>query len=307
MHNVSVNYLQVADPSKQWVADRIVTLLTSDSILPTFPDIALRLCTVVQKEDATVDDFADLISLDAALTARCIQVASSITFAARPIESIRQALMMIGVQQIRRIALAVATIGAFSEFKAKVDWRRFWFHNVLVARLSDRVAGTFRQTNGMEYLAGLLHDVGKLLIEHYFPSEFEQVIAGALQKQCPYATLEREILGLDHTQIGAAICECMGTHPHVMRAVWFHHDPLNVSHTTDSNGDGGFLSVCVRIADRLARSVDPNPTQPPLSEEQIVRTPEWVFLQHFYLPQKLEVDVQSEVKKAQADMVAFVG
>ena len=138
---------------------------------------------MVQNEAATMEDFAKVISLDTGLAARCLQVASSTGFAARPIDNIQQALMLIGIQQIRRIALAVATIGALSEFKANVDWRRFWLHNVLVARLTDKVASTFRRTNGLEYLAGLLHDVGKLFIENYFPKEFEQVIAGA--DRCP--------------------------------------------------------------------------------------------------------------------------
>jgi HD-like signal output (HDOD) protein len=102
-----VNYLQVNDPSKQWVADRLATLLCEESVVPSFPDVAVRLCALVQNESTTMDDFAKIIALDTGLTARCLQVASSIGFAARQIDSIDQALMLIGVQQIRRIALAV--------------------------------------------------------------------------------------------------------------------------------------------------------------------------------------------------------
>lgn len=300
------NFLQVNDPSKQWVADRLAALLSDDSIVPSFPDVAIRLCSLVQNEGATMDDFAKIISLDTGLAARCLQVASSIGFAARQIDSIDQALMLIGVQQIRRIALAVATIGALSEFKAKVDWTRFWLHNVLVGRLTDRVACVFRQTNGMEYLAGLMHDVGKLFVENYFPKEFEQVLAGSIAKQCNHATMEREILGLDHTQIGAALCERMQVHNHILRSVWFHHDPLNVSHTSDPLGDGGFLAVCVGIGDRLANSNPASREDFVHASEIIERSPEWMFLQNVYLPHQLELDLASEIKKAEEDLKMFL-
>jgi HD-like signal output (HDOD) protein len=91
MKNEQVIYLQVNDPSKQWVSDRLTNLLNDESVVPSFPDVAMRLCTLVQKEDTTMDDFAKIIMLDTALAARCLQVASSIGFAARPIDSIEQA------------------------------------------------------------------------------------------------------------------------------------------------------------------------------------------------------------------------
>jgi HD-like signal output (HDOD) protein len=307
MNREPTNYLLVNDPSKQWVADRLTGLLNDETIIPSFPNVAMRLCSMVQNENTTMEDFAKVISLDTALATRCLQIASSMGFAARHIDSIEQALMLIGVQQIRRIALAVATIGALSEFKAQVDWQRFWLHNVLVARLTDKVSATFRQTTGVEYLTGLLHDVGKLFVEHYFPKEFEQVLAGSIEKQCNHATMERAILGLDHTQIGAALCERMEVHSHLLRAVWFHHDPLNVSHTSDPDGDGGFLAVCVGIGDRLANSNPSSREDFVLASEVVEQSPEWIFLQTQFLPRRLELDLDSEFKKANEDLRAVLG
>lgn len=299
-------FLQSSDPEKQWVVDRLIELVGKDSVIPSFPDVAMQLCSLVQREASTIEDFADVISLDPGLTARCLQAASSVSFAARPIDSIQQALMLIGVQEIRRIALAVATIGAFSEFRAKIDWRRFWLHNVMVARLAEKVASSFRQTSGMEYLAGLLHDIGKLLIEHCFPREFEKIVTETHDRKCGYMVVEREVLGLDHTQIGAALCETMHTYDHVLRATWFHHDPLNSSHTADPRGDGGFLAVCVAIADRLAHRDSAWSAGMDLDSTKIEQSPEWSFLQRLYLPKRFDLDLNTELKKAQADLSAFV-
>lgn len=299
-------YLRLDDPDKQWVLDRLGALLGSDSNIPSFPDVATQLCSLVQRESSTIEDFAKVISLDPGLVTRCLRAASSVSFAARHIDSIEQALMLIGVQEIRRIALAVATIGAFSEFKAKIDWSRFWLHNVIVARLTEKVAGSFRQTNGMEYLAGLLHDVGKLLIENCFPNEFEKIVSEANEKKCGYLMIERAILGVDHTQIGAALCEAMETHDHILRTILFHHDPLNASHSADPHGDGGFLAACVAIADRLSHRDAAWTAGMDLDSTKIEQSPEWSFLQRLYLPRRFELDLDSEVKKAQEDLVAFV-
>lgn len=75
------------------------------------------------------------------------------------------------------------------------------------------VAAGFRQATGTEYLAGLLHDSGKLMIEHHFPTEFEAILQRAWSARCGHFAAEREVLGLDHAQIGAAICHCLGVHP----------------------------------------------------------------------------------------------
>lgn len=299
-------YLRLDDPEKQWVLDRLNGLLSADSNIPSFPDVAMQLCSLVQRESSTIEDFAKVISMDPGLTSRCLRAASSVTFAARKIDSIEQALMLIGVQEIRRIALAVATIGAFSEFKAKIDWRRFWLHNVMVARLTEKVAGSFRPTSGIEYLAGLLHDIGKLLIENCFPEEFEKIVAEANEKKCGYLTVERAILGVDHTQIGAALCEAMEANGHVLRTTLYHHDPLNREHVGDPCGDGGFLAACVAVSDRLAHRDEAWTGGMDLDSTKVEQSEEWCFLQRLYLPRKFELDLDSEVKKAQEDLSAFI-
>ena len=299
-------YLSVTDPDKQWVVDELNRLLLQESILPAFPEVASKLIAVSQREDSRLEEFCEIISLDPGLTTRCIQVASSVAFAARPIDNINQALMLLGAKQTRRIALAVAAIGCFAGFKGSVDWRKFWFHNVLVGRLTEKVAGTFRRVTGLEYLAGLLHDMGKLILEHYFRGEFERVVTLASERDCSHATVEREILGLDHTQIGAAMCDFMNIHPHIQRAVLYHHDPLNVQHTADAKGDGGFLATCIQIADRLTNNRANYVKNVKQAAEEIEASPEWRFLQHLFLPQRIVLSLEEDVKQAHEDLTAFL-
>jgi putative nucleotidyltransferase with HDIG domain len=299
-------YLPSKDSSKQWVLDRLDALLESDSLVPAFPEAALKLCNIAKNENTQIDDVARVVAVDAGLTARCIHVASSIGFAARPIESIDQALVLIGMEQVRRIAIAVAAIDTFSNFSDQIDWRRYWLHNILVGRLTERVAATFRKTTGREYLSGLLHDIGKLIIEHYFPEQSQQITALAAERSCGHAAVEIEVLGVNHAQIGAALCECMRVHPHILKAVWYHHDPQSVEHTADPNGDGGFLASCIAIGDRLAHRANIGVIDRQESGSIVEDSAEWLFLQRLAVPDKVEIDLKEEVRRTDEDLKAFL-
>jgi len=255
MDNYLGHYVETSNPAHRVTLDRLNALMQNKSAVPAFSEAAVKLCTLAQNEDASMDDFAEVVALDPGLAARCLYVASSIGFAGHSIESIQQALMIIGLRELRRIAFTVAMVGAFAGFSARINWKKFWFHNVLVARLTEEIAKLYRDINGMEYLAGLLHDIGKVIIEHYFPKEFEQIIVGAIEQQCGHAQIEKTVLGVDHTQIGAAMCQCMQIHPHFLRAIRFHHEPTDAWHAADPSGDGGFLATCIATADHVANRV----------------------------------------------------
>jgi HD-like signal output (HDOD) protein len=281
-------------------------VLSSNTLVPCFSEAAMKLCTLSQNENSTMDEFAEIISLDPGLTSRCLKVASSIGFAARPIDNIQHAVVMIGIRQIRRIAFSAATIDALAHFRSNVDWQRFWLHNILVARLAERVSSHFRTANGKEYLAGLLHDVGKLIIEHYFPQEFDQIMTLAAERACRHLEVEREVLGIDHCRIGGVICGRLEIHPHIVSAVQFHHDPRNEKHINDASSDAGFLACCVGVADRLANHASAYTQSSPPLLPQLERTPEWIFLNRMTAGKGFTVDLAEELIAAKKDLDALL-
>ena len=174
-------YLMCADAQKAWVTDKVVNLLSGEPVIPPFSAATVKLGHLCRNEDVSMDEVAEVIAMDPGLASKCVAVASSAGFAARRISSIQQALMIIGIKEIRRIAFAMGVMEKFSHLKAKVDWDKFWLHSVMVARLTERVAEAFRPSTGSEYLGGLLHDCGKLLLEHYFPEYFDHIVIRATQ------------------------------------------------------------------------------------------------------------------------------
>lgn len=199
------SYLDVCRPSQLWVRDRLLEIFATGSGFPPFSAAVLKLARLAQDDDVGMDELTDLISKEPGLAANCLHAASTSRYGLGLVHSIRDAGLRMGTQEIRRMATSVGVMQGFHHLRVKVDWQRFWLHNLLVARLCDQIASAFRQSSGMEYLAGLLHDSGKMLIEHHFPQDFENILQRAWMAKRGHFIAEREILGLDHAQIGAAL------------------------------------------------------------------------------------------------------
>jgi putative nucleotidyltransferase with HDIG domain len=236
------------------------------------------------------------------LTARCIKIASSAFYGGKPIKSINQALLMIGYLEIRRVAFTVGVVDSFSRLKIKIDWKKYWLHSILVGRLGETLASAFRETNGTEYLAGLMHDMGKLVIEHNFPREFELVILRSMERKCGHAMVERDLLGIDHTQIGAAMCHVMKVSAEVRNAVQFHHDQFSNFGAVKRLHDKGFLAACISVADSLANLTA-------ASVDGAIATDDWQQLDAWkYLTENfnpvfgLDLDLEKAVENAQSDL-----
>jgi len=292
-------------PAKRWVHDRVVELLSSETTVPSFSIAAMKLTAMVKDDNSNLEDLAAVVRLDQGLSARCLRVACAPAHGGRDLTCIQDAIMLIGMDEMRRVAFTVGVMENFNHLRIKVNWQQFWLHSVLVARLTERIAGAFRDTNGMEYLTGLMHDIGKLILEHYFPREFEAIVMRSLERKCGHAAAEFDLLGLDHTCIGAALSQCLKLHPHIVRAVRFHHQAVHPAHTCDPEGDTGFLACCVSVADTLANLGDVNIGGQREIVESLEELPEWQYLNRFYDFRGLQLDLNEEIESATAEISAL--
>jgi len=298
-------YLACNQPDKEWAVRKMISLLETDEVIPAFSSSIIKLGNLTSDPGVSMNDIREVIELDPGLSSDCIKVASSVGFAAHRISSIQQALMLIGMEEIRRIAFSVGVLEKFEGFKGDIDWGKFWLHSVLVARLTEKVAGAYRFCTGTEYLAGLLHDCGKIIMEKYFPEEFGNVVSKAKRRKCGHVLVERDIVGITHAQIGGAVCDVLQAHNEVIQAVWHHHGPfVSVSGLPDNSK---FLAACVAVGDALANYAQVNITGARVMRENTTfeQLPEWRFLKQYHMTYGLKLDLESEVAAASEDLKAF--
>ncbi len=305
--NDFTKYLTVNKPTKQWVRQRLVGILEDSACVPSFSSAVMKLVELTKRDDVGTDELVAVIDKDVGLTTNCLRAASSAHQGAGAVTNLSEAVFRLGQCEVRRIACSVGVMDRFRNMRLKVDWRGFWLHSLLVARLCDRIAQGFRQSTGIEYLAGLMHDSGKLLLQHHFPQDFEEALMRSWSSKRSHYLSEQDILGLDHTQVSAALCQRLKLHPQICTAVLFHHNPGDRILQFQSNGDGGFLAAVTGFADAMAHLGAEG-----LGGERVVGAdfetwPEWLLLKKYDAVNGLELDLAEEVAATERDLQAFEG
>ncbi|MBK1691638.1 HDOD domain-containing protein [Ectothiorhodospira mobilis] len=199
--------------------------------LVSLPAVAVRLNALVEDPEATVADIGRLISQDPALTIRLLQVANSPFYGlSHRVDTISRAVNVIGIRQIRDLVLATTVAKAFEGIPNELmSMEDFWRHSIycgLVARLLAEDTG-LRETESV-FIAGLLHDIGRLLIFNREPDEAHQAFLLGIAKGggMPPQRAEREVLGYDHAQVGGALAGHWNLPDNLIHCIRYHHEPL---------------------------------------------------------------------------------
>ena len=236
--------------------------------LPSFPASAARLASLLHDERAGAPEVEKVIRPDPALTASLLRIAASAYFSPRnrP-ETVRQAVTLLGVKRTFEVATGAALASMIPARLPGYDMeaRTFWLHCVAVAVFSERLA---REVGGRSpdllFTAGLLHDIGKLVISAFVQRESPSILLRARQGM-DFSAAEREVLGVDHAEVGAHVAASWHLPDPVVWAARWHHRPASATPIADRS-----LVDLVHAADvlaislgmgtdtgELARSVDP--------------------------------------------------
>jgi len=199
--------------------------------LPPAPGILVEIWDVVGSENGSARKLAETLERDPALTAKLLRLANSAYFAVpRPISDVRSACVILGFEFVRNIAISVASFDALTRRIGRVlDLQAFWSHSVAVGVCAKGLSAAAGLTpSGSAFCAGILHDIGKLVLATHSLEAYGRVVHRLEQSSDPITdvrTIEREELGLDHEQAGHEL----GTHwrfpPEILSAVGHHHEP----------------------------------------------------------------------------------
>lgn len=234
--------------------DEIKKALSKFKDLPTLPDVVAKVMRIVSNPLTTAEDLNQVISLDQALTFKVLRLANSAYYGfPQEITTITQAVTILGFNTIRNLALSISVHKMlFSEKERPLfSHRDFWKHCVGVAVCSKILAkrvGYKSEDNA--FTAGLLHDIGKSVLDRIEHDGFLKALQSSHDKKRPLWEAEREYCGVDHAYVGGLLSEIWNLPADLRIAVEHHHD-LGVS--LSSQGAPDVLAAVVHAANEICR------------------------------------------------------
>lgn len=225
-------------------AEQIETILRQVESLPTLPTIATRLLSISSLDDADLDQLVEIIESDPTLTARLLGLCRSAEKGlGDKITTVRRAVVMLGLETVQAALLSVAVFetmrvrraapadpGATRDGMVVFDRDGFWRHSLAVASAAELIAETHVDLGVKPeeaFVAGLLHDLGKLALEVILPKAYGRVLALAERRQSNSAEAELQLLGVDHHTVGKRLAEHWGLPEAVAQVIWLRGQPLD--------------------------------------------------------------------------------
>jgi HD-like signal output (HDOD) protein len=191
-----------------------------------------------------------------------------------------------------------AVMTQFSSLTIPPGWEIFWLRNIFIARLSEGVARKFFPTDGSEYLAGLIHDVGWLLLAAHFPDEFGRIISS----DKPVMEAEKEVLPFSHANMAAAIAARSSMPLRAVDAVAYHHKKMLMTTSTlvAPNQNPLFLGIILSVCDQLADSCQLDLFgKTTVTMAEVRESPEVLWLNNHGKKLELEAMAMEELVKSQ--------
>lgn len=193
--------------------------------LPTLPHVVMRVLQMAQSAHVNIEGISQ--ALDQSLAAMVLKMANSAFYGgARPrsVKSIRHAIVIIGLDALKEIVLTASFFHTFHDIRDVQSLQPLWEHAQATAQIAKRLAWMYRYPNLDEaYFVGLIHDVGKLVIQQYFPDHYES-IRQLIENGMDEAVAERSTVGLTHSDIGGKICNFWGFPESLSESIAHHHD-----------------------------------------------------------------------------------
>jgi putative nucleotidyltransferase with HDIG domain len=246
-----------------------MTPLTIDAVrhnlrdLPSLPVVVMELLGSIDQEDVDISVLARKVALDQALTAKTLRLANSASAGLQVrVTTIQQAITYLGFQATRNLITAAALTGCFPEGRCPgFDHRVFWRHSIATAACARVLARRMRLNQDFAFTAGLLHDIGRLVLVTSYPERYSGVLARRQRDDRQLIEVEKALLGVDHVAAGVALAEHWQFSDTMLHAIAYHHAP-------EAPG-AGFLATIVHVANAIVHALDlardENELVPPVS------------------------------------------
>jgi putative nucleotidyltransferase with HDIG domain len=216
--------------------------------VPTMPAVLIRLNQMLQDEDVSIDKIGQLIETDQAISSKILMLVNSAFFGFRSrVSSISHALMILGFNTVRNAAISVSLFDAMQIRQSRgFDVTEFWRHSISVAVAAKYLAKQARLKDpDNAFAAGLLHDVGKLVMIQFLPELFDRAWESVCGEGITFHEAEQKHLPVDHAAIGTHLARIWQFPPALVEAIAYHHKPPELAEDIE-------LVVTINLADLAA-------------------------------------------------------
>lgn len=224
--------------------------------LPSVPATLARIIQITNSPDASADRVAGVVMLDQSLAAKVLRIANSAFYGRRvKAETISEAVVTLGFSSIRNLAASASVVDALfpKQMFPGFSWQDMWVHSVNCAVASEVIHARMTRTIGAEaaFVAGLLHDMGKLILARALPERFRQVVEACRECNFTMVQAERNLLSTDHAKIGGELAEGWQFPDRLRDAIAYHHCPADACENED-------IARAVSAANLLAKRMSKN-------------------------------------------------
>lgn len=203
-------------------------LFSQDKQLPTLPVIFDKLNQMLANPLTSNKKIADLIMKDPSMVAKVLKLSNSAMYSTRQeITNLTQAITFLGLRVLKDLVLNVSLVRVFTfekEGDPDFDIATFWEHSLGTAYFTKSVVKKMGlPDNENYYIAGLLHDIGKLVMYQLYPKKFLEIVKLQKEKSMPDLTAEEHVLGVNHSDVGGYLAEKWNFNPEIVSAIRSHH------------------------------------------------------------------------------------
>jgi putative nucleotidyltransferase with HDIG domain len=233
-------------------SERMKQLIAQMDCLPSVPSLLNEITEKLQDESCSLDEVGAIISKDIAMAAKLLKLVNSAFFGLRrQISDPSDAATYLGLEIIKALVLAV---NAFSTFEGRksgpISLETLWTHSIEVASSAKRIAQVVNAPKAILdecFIAGMLHDIGKLALAANLPEEYSKIFTLAKDTGIPLHAAEESVLGASHADVGGYLLSLWGLPPAVVDAISYHHEPSR------GNMECFSATTAVHVADALER------------------------------------------------------
>jgi HD-like signal output (HDOD) protein len=255
----------------------IARRLATCPALPSLGSISKALRSLLQADLRYTAQISEIVRRDPSLTSRLLRLVNSVYYSlTTPVQSIEEAVFYLGVRQIRQLALVTPIIEDFQRLTVRCafPWRDFWLHCIGTAIMTREVIASVQAPlDEGDYVAGLVHDLGKIIMAWSFPRHFAEIQRRSKEQPANLLEIEKDVLGMNHTDLGAIYMTSHGLPDLMIEAAKFHHRPQAAT-------NGIVIVAAVQVADLLVREANIGFSGDPsrVTWDDVMAAPGWEIL-----------------------------